>query len=73
MEHMSDLDFTAVQSLKTLNNGAGKHDVRLVLCNAQVCNVLVMCLESKYAIKKALVGIFPSAIVISNTYFKIVC
>lgn len=35
MEHMADLDYTAVQSLKTLATTAGKSDIRLVLCNGQ--------------------------------------
>lgn len=35
MEHMSDLDYTSVQSLKTLTVNCLKHDMRLILCNGQ--------------------------------------
>jgi len=35
MEHLADLDYTAIQSLKTLANTAKKSDVKLILCNGQ--------------------------------------
>nr|KAI8753200.1 sodium-independent sulfate anion transporter-like [Biomphalaria glabrata] len=35
MEHMTDLDYTAIQSLKTLQVDCGLHNVMLVLTNSQ--------------------------------------